>query len=757
VPERETLDTLFRTNETITARLTSTTLISLVVVAGIVALIVLFTFFFSDRITRDLGQLSLAAAKISQKNYDIELAIPSRDELGDLGSAFMQMSREIGNYTEHLEELVAKRTGELEGAFKEISHLNEKLKDENLELSRTFIQASLDGFWTNDFSGQILDVNETLCRMLGYSREELLRMRVQEIEDPEAPEKIGAHIQRIVETGGEQFQTLHRRKEGTLIDVEISAQYVAVLGQRFFVFARDITERKQAEEAQRYHASLVQTVSDAIISTDMAFRVRSWNEAAEKLYGWRAPEVIGKPLSEIVDSEYPSETREAATQAILRDGHWKGELIQRRRNGSPISILGSIELIRDEQGKPTGTVAVNHDITERKRAEREHDRLEAQLRQAQKMESVGRLAGGVAHDFNNMLQVIISYAELALGTLTPSDPLHAAVQEIMKAGRRSADLTRQLLAFARKQAIAPKVLDLNDTAAGMLKMLRRLIGEDIELALIPGHELWKVKMDPSQVDQILANLTVNARDAITGVGQVTIETDNAEFDERYCQDHDGYIPGQYVVTAVSDDGCGMDEETKTKLFEPFFTTKPQGQGTGLGLATVYGIVKQNNGFINVYSEPGKGTTFRVYLPRHTQETASTEEKPAPVDSSSGTETVLLVDDEKAVLEIGTTLLKELGYTVLTAPSPMEAIEAAERYGGELHLLMTDVVMPVMSGRNLCHRIRALRPGIKCLFMSGYTADVIANRGVLDEGIHFLSKPFSKEALALKLREVLDQP
>ena len=395
------------------------------------------------------------------------------------------------------------------------------------------------------------------------------------------------------------------------------------------------------------------------------------------------------------------------------------------------------------------------DITERKRAEEEQAKLEGQLQQSQKMESVGRLAGGVAHDFNNMLGVILGHVELALEVVDSANPVFTDLREIQKAGRRSAELTNQLLAFARKQTVAPKVLDLNQTLAGMLKMLQRLIGEDIDLAWLPDTSLWSVKADPSQIDQILANLCVNARDAIADTGKVTIETGNKVFDEDYCASHAGYVPGDYVRLAVSDDGCGMDKETQAHLFEPFFTTKPVGQGTGLGLATVYGIVKQNNGFLNVYSEPGHGTTFRIYLPRHADEAVAVEagqEKSA----TRGSETILVVEDEPAILALTKTMLERLGYQVLVASSPGQAIQVAAEYTGQIHLLMTDVVMPEMNGRDLASQLSSTFPALKKLYMSGYTANVIAHHGVLDEGVIFIQKPFSKSDLARRIRAALDR-
>ena len=381
--------------------------------------------------------------------------------------------------------------------------------------------------------------------------------------------------------------------------------------------------------------------------------------------------------------------------------------------------------------------------------------LENKLAQAQKMESIGRLAGGVAHDYNNISSIIIGYSELALEKVNRSEDLYDDLMEIYSAAKRSTEITRQLLAFARQQTISPKVLDLNDIVEGMLKMLKRLIGEDIDLAWFPGVDVGLVKIDPSQVDQILANLCVNARDAIADVGKVTIETKNAHFDAAYCAEHVGFVEGEFVLLAVSDDGSGIPSENLGNIFEPFFTTKATGKGTGLGLATVYGIVKQNNGFINVYSEPENGTSIRIYLPRHVGNAKPTQPQAASKIPLSRGESVLLVEDDGSILKLGETILNDLGYNVLSSKSPVDAIRLAKDYIGKIHLLITDVVMPEMNGRELSEQLQTLYPDLNTLFMSGYTANVIAHRGVLEDGVNFISKPFSKNDLAFKVRQVLD--
>jgi signal transduction histidine kinase/CheY-like chemotaxis protein len=395
-------------------------------------------------------------------------------------------------------------------------------------------------------------------------------------------------------------------------------------------------------------------------------------------------------------------------------------------------------------------------VEDQKLAEMEKDKLHSQLLQAQKMESVGRLAGGMAHDFNNLLGVIMGHAETALAKTIPEQASHQDLLEILKAAGRSADLIRQLLGFARKQAIIPKVLDLNGTITAMLKMLRRLIGENIDLSWHPGNDLYQIKIDPSQVDQVLVNLLVNARDAIAGAGKIVIETNSIAIDDADCVQYEGLVAGKYVVLTISDNGSGMDDETLSLIYEPFFTTKEVGKGTGLGLPMVYGIIKQNNGHINVYTEPGQGTTFNIYLPRCESEVIPSKVEEKEVVIQKGSEMILLVEDEEALLDLGKDALENLGYIVLATNTPTDALRLVKEHRGEIHLIITDVVMPGMNGMELAQQVNLLQPEIGYLFMSGYTADIIADHGVMDEGVFFIQKPFLLKDLADKVRQALER-
>lgn len=464
------------------------------------------------------------------------------------------------------------------------------------------------------------------------------------------------------------------------------------------------------------------------------------NRAAASFYGWSPEELQGQRLQEI-DTQPTVELKE-----LMAGQRTCCECRHRLADGSArdVEVFGSTIDIR---GK-TLLHCIIHDITEQRK-------LEEQLRQAQKMEAVGRLAGGVAHDYNNILSVIIGYTELALQEQGVPEPLPAYLQEIYAAAGRSRDITRQLLAFARKEAIEPQILDVNSTVEGLLTILQRLVGEDIELIWRPTPGVAPVLADPAQIDQILANLCVNARDAITDVGKVIIETGSATFDEAYCGEHVGFVAGDFVMLAISDTGSGMDRQTQNMVFEPFFTTKGIGHGTGLGLATVFGIVKQNNGFINVYSEPGHGTTFRLYLPAQVGVVPEkSREIRTPVQSGNG-ERLLVVEDETAILGLVERILRRLNYLVVPATSPSEAFAAADQYGDDIALVITDVVMPEMNGRQLAEELQKSWPKMKCLYMSGYTTDVIAHRGVIDKGLYFIQKPFTVSDLAGKVRVILD--
>ncbi len=481
------------------------------------------------------------------------------------------------------------------------------------------------------------------------------------------------------------------------------------------------------------------------------------NPAYEGIWGRTCGSLYEDPRT-FLESVHP-EDREAVLSGIAPNpGAGISDLEYRvvRPDGDTRWVWARELPIQDEQGIVIRHAGIAVDITERRRAEEEKEHLREQLLQIQKLESIGRLAGGVAHDFNNMLGVIIGHAEMALLTLKPDESVCFDLREILTAAHRSADLTRQLLGFARKQTISPKPLDLNDAVSGMIKMLRRLIGEDIELSWSPGPDLWNVRMDPTQIDQLLANLMVNARDAVSGPGRIALETRNVEFDESVSGRDAEIAPGAYVMLAVSDTGCGMDRETLERVFEPFFTTKEVGKGTGLGLATVYGIVKQNGGVIHVYSEPGNGTTFKIYLPRLDIPASGAPAEVREAKPRGGTETVLIVEDEEPVLLLGKRILDRLGYAVLAARTAEEAMHRAEAHTGEIHLLLTDVVMPGLNGRELRDRLRKPRPSMKCLFMSGYTADVIAHRGVLEADVQFITKPFTVRELGIKVREALDR-
>ncbi|MFW6082060.1 MAG: ATP-binding protein [Desulfosalsimonas sp.] len=488
-----------------------------------------------------------------------------------------------------------------------------------------------------------------------------------------------------------------------------------------------------------------------ILHFDSSGVITACNDNFLNIVGSSRKALVGLNMTRLPDRRVVDALEEAlAGKTAFYEGEYQSVTADKT---TPLRLI--FGPVYSEDGKISGGIGIIEDITERKNMEAEHEKLEAQLRQAQKMEAVGRLAGGVAHDFNNTLSIINGYAEIALSSLDESHPIYNGLKEILRAGRRSSDLVRQLLGFARRQTISPVPMDLNHAVSQMLMMLQRLLGEDIELVWRPAADLWRVKIDPAQLDQILANLAVNARDAITGAGRLKIETRNVFLKEGDCPEDNGIVPGWYVMLEVSDNGCGMDVETADKLFEPFFTTKAEGEGTGLGLSTVYGIVKQNCGFIDVESLPGSGSIFRIYLPRVPDSCSGHTCEQGNTDNPKGTETVLLVEDDRALLDLAGVMLEQLGYNVISASCPGRALELAQINSQDITLLLTDVVMPEMNGVELRQRIGALNPDIKCLFMSGYAPALIPGFKEACSENNFIQKPFSRQTLSEKLRCVID--
>jgi two-component system cell cycle sensor histidine kinase/response regulator CckA len=517
------------------------------------------------------------------------------------------------------------------------------------------------------------------------------------------------------------------------------------------VLVSDVTARKAGEQALRNseerYRDLVENAHDIIFSIDLEGRITSINKAGEQSTGYSREEAVTLNLLQTIVPEDLDKANDMIRRKVTGDNVTAYEMEIMAKNGRRIAVEANTKLIL-HNGVPVGIQGIARDVTKRKQ-------LEEQLRQSQKMEAIGQLAGGVAHDFNNLLTAINGYSNLALQRMAPDDRIKSYLEEIRKAGDRAANLTRQLLAFGRKQMLKPLALNLNDIVADMNKMLRRLIGEDIRFTAKLDPSLKKIKADPGQVEQVLVNLVVNSRDAMPKGGCLTIETMNFNVDHEDTSKHIGVPCGRYVLLAVSDTGCGMSIETKARIFEPFFTTKEKGKGTGLGLSTVYGIIKQSGGNIWVYSEPDKGTTVKVYLPQ-----LQTAEEPIATEvlettAVGGSETILLVEDEEVVRGLARQILEQAGYNVLDASGGEEAIRLCHERNEPIHLLLTDIVMPETSGKEIAQQLTSLRPATRVLFMSGYTDDAIVHHGVLDSNVEFIQKPFTPVALTRKVREVLD--
>jgi PAS domain S-box-containing protein len=603
-----------------------------------------------------------------------------------------------------------------------------------------------------DLDGKVMVWNPSAEKIFGWKEDEVIGEFLPILPEEHMDEFFSFRDKVVSGETLSGIEAIRQKKDGTKIDVCLST--APIRDQRgeitgIMAALEDVTDAKATKQAlveseAKFRDMFHKHAAVKFLIDAQSGKIVDANEAASAFYGWSVDQLKKMRIEEInilSPEEILSEMENAATQKRihfefkhrLADGSQRDVAVF----SSAIKILGKDYLH-----------SIVQDISE-------HKKLEVQFRQAQKMETVGRLAGGVAHDINNMLSVIMGYASLGMLRLEETDSMYEIFREINNAGKRSAEITKKLLAFARNQTISPKVLNLNDSLQGMLSMLQRLLGEDINLVWKPKANLDPVKIDPSQLDQILMNLCVNARDAIEDVGKLTIETDRVSFDKDYCTDHVGFIPGDFVLLAVSDNGCGMNAETVDKIFEPFFSTKGVGEGTGLGLATVYGIVKQNNGFINVYSEPGRGTTFKIYLPQHQAGKSQVTEALVVNQPLTGNgETILLVEDDLSLRNVTKTMLMDINYQVLTAATPAEALRIIEDKQAEIDLLLTDVVMPEMNGKELAESVLEKNSEIKVVYMSGYTANVISHHGVLDEGVNFIQKPMPLDELAKKLGEVL---
>lgn len=632
----------------------------------------------------------------------------------------------------------------------------EDARRESEERYQELFENANDIIFTIDLAGKFTGINKAAENITGYTRDEALKMNISSVI---APEFLDVALQMLSRKGLGGGRTRYELeivcKDGSRVALEFSPRIIYRDGKPVGIqgIARDTTERKRAEEALRESEERFRSLSEASLEGIMVHDqgvILDANRAFAHLFGYGQPEeLVGKNGPDLL---LTPESRSRILQRIERKEEGRIELTGVRKDGTTFPMETESRPMK-YRGRDARIVSFQ-DITGRKRDEEEKVKLQGQLQQAMKMEAIGRLAGGVAHDFNNILTVITGYSELLLQKVGKESPLYGGLQEIRRAGDRAASMTQQLLAFSRKQIIEPKVMRLDRLVAEVLKMLARLIGEDIALQTITGKSLGSVKVDPGQFQQILMNLVVNARDAMPGGGKIVIETANVDLDEEYCVLHPYVVPGRFVMLAVSDTGEGMSEEVKAHIFEPFFTTKERGSGTGLGLATTYGAVKQSGGSIEVDSGVGKGTTFKIYLPR-----VEEEEEPlknaTPRDLPGGAEAVLLVEDEDTVREMCSRILGDLGYKVTQARSGAEAVAVAGT-AGRIDLLLTDVVMPGMSGKELATQLVPRHPGMKVLYMSGYTDNAIVHHGVLDEGVSFIGKPYTPSALARRVREVLDK-
>ncbi|HVY25792.1 MAG TPA: PAS domain S-box protein [Polyangiaceae bacterium] len=645
---------------------------------------------------------------------------------------------------------------QLRGIMRDVSEQKRK-EAQLLELQERFrllAESSLTGIYL--IQDELFRyVNPAMASMFGYDVEEIIdKLGPTDLTSADDRAKVAENVRRRIagEVEEVRYEIRGTRKDGTTIYVEVHGRRIERGGKTGVIGTLvDITERKRTERALAESYGLlngvVEGTSDAVFVKDLQGRYLLINSAGAQLLGKNVEEVLGKDDAALFSADTASVVKEGDRQ-VLESGQSHTFEETATAAGVTRTFLSTKGVLRDAQGDARGVIGIARDITDLKR-------LEEQFRQAQKMEAIGRLAGGVAHDFNNLLTAINGYSELALAEVGGEHRTAALLTEIRKAGDRAAGLTRQLLAFSRKQVLKPQIVNLNTLLAELCKLLRTIIGEDIELCFAPGPQLGFARIDPGHFEHAVINLAVNARDAMPHGGRLVIETDEVELDDDDTARRE-VRAGRYLLVAVSDSGHGMDTTTRSRIFEPFFTTKPAGKGTGLGLAMVYGFLKQSGGHVEVYSEPGHGTTFKIYLPLADAASPSERRVAEPLHLPRGTETVLLVEDEAAVRNLARLVLSSGGYTVLEARDGEEALRLAADYPNTIHLLVTDLIMPRLAGRQLAAMLAETRPGVKTLLMSGYTDQAIAAQGSGLAPVAFLQKPFSPTALARKVREILDE-
>ena len=620
------------------------------------------------------------------------------------------------------------------------------------ERFRTVIEASKDAMISINEKGLVTVFNKAAEMIFGLKREDMIGRPLDRLMPEEFRNEHSDYVISYFSTGtpnnalDKTIELVALRSNGTKFPIDLSLSKGEFESESFVLAViRDISERKQIEEKLTHQSRAIEASMDGIAVLNKNLIYIYVNKAHASIFGYDGTaEIIGKSCDFIHREEKSKILKEEILPVLYEKGSWRGEVNGDTKNGRSIPLEVSLTLLQGND-----IICIVRDITERKR-------LEEQFFQAQKMESVGRLAGGVAHDFNNLLSVIGGNAEIALENMHKDTIAYGELKEIKIAADRAANLTRQLLTFSRRQIIKPQIINLNTILVEMNKMHKRLIGEDIELILIPGEKLWHVKVDMGQIEQLISNLVVNARDAMPQGGKLIIETQNVQLDPGFVKNEEKFVSGKFVMISVSDTGIGMDEELKSHIFEPFFTTKEKGRGTGLGLATCYGIIKQNNGHIWVYSEPGNGTTFKIYFPKTKGVTILLPEEKKLSESPGGTETILVVEDEPSLRNMIEKLLTGKGYTILKAENGEDALQIAQQYKNrKIDLLLTDVIMPRMGGRELSESLLQSIEGLKVIFVSGYTDDAIVRNSILKEGVNFLHKPFSPGTLVEKVREVLD--